>query len=295
MTFESWHNQFRAQDSTRRRPCELWRAKTGQLIARLDLPQVKYLEFQFVGDGRWIVANDPTDHDQMLHLFSAENGHPIANLKHGLQSHFDSFAANLSSGGRTAASVYSSEQGDAGYHINFWDTTSWQLTWVMGPLPYDSNSAPTIKLIADDLFAIYEDADGRYLGVSFYRTRAPLLISQFPDWTYLFRGEQVVLGSGQIVNTRTGARLHPPNGRNYHPELTRFAPDGRFLASGIDTATEKEIPARRPYVEPKDVMGSYIDEPKSGWVAVDASYPRPEVPLYRLPSPDRLKYSSPSS
>ncbi len=288
MKFESWHNQFRTKDSTRRRPCELWEAKTGQLIARLDLPQVKYLEFQFVGDGRWILANDPFDSDQMLHLFSAENGHPVAKLKHGVQSRFDSFATNLSSDGRTAASGYHSEHGDPYYHINFWDTTSWKLTSVMEPRRYLFSTAPGIEFIADDLFATYESADARYSGVSIYRPRAPFPISQFPDWTYLFRGEQVVLGSGQIFNARTGARLHPPKGRKYHPELTRFAPDGRFLPGGIDTATEKAIPARGPYVQPRDVMGSYIDEPKSGWVAVDQSYPRPDVRLYRLPTPDRL-------
>jgi eukaryotic-like serine/threonine-protein kinase len=287
MTFESWHNQFGTKGSTRQRPCELWEAKTGQLIAQLDLPQVKYLEFQFVAGGRWILANDPFDSDQMLHLFSAENGHPIAKLKHGLQSRFDSFATNLSSDGRTAASGYHSEHGDPYYHINFWDTTSWKLTSVTEPRGYLFDNAPGIEFIADDLFATYE-SDTRYSGVSIYRPPAPFPISQFPDWTYLFRGEQVVLGSGQIFNTRTGARLHPPNGRKYHPQLTRFAPDGRFLPGGIDTLTEKAIPARGPYVAPKDVMGSYIDEPKSGWAAVDASYPRPEVRLYRLPTPNRL-------
>jgi hypothetical protein len=290
MTFENW-NSSPTLDSTRRRACELWDAKTGQLIARLDLPQVRHLEFQFVGDGRWILANDQSDQDQMLHLFSAENGHPIAKLKHGLQSRsrFKTFATNSSSGGRTAAAVYGSEQENAGYHISFWDTTSWKLKWVM-PLPRD-DTPREIRLIADDLFAIYdayyESADGWHLGVSIYRPPAPVPISQIPDWTYLFRGEQVVLGSGQIFNTRTGARLHPPNGRKFHPELTRFAPDGRFLASGIDTATEKAIPARGPYeFEPK-VMGSYIDEPKSGWVAV-GTYPGSDVALYRLPTPDRL-------
>jgi hypothetical protein len=218
-------------------------------------------------------------------VFSAQNGQPIAKLKHGLQSRFDSFATNVSSGGHAAASVYRSDQGDAGDHINFWDTTSWKLTWVMGPLPYDSQS---IKLISDDLFAISENADDEHSEISIYRPRAPFPISQFLDWMYLLRGEQLVLGSGQIINTRTGVRLHPPNGRKLHPELTQFAPDGRFLPSGIDTTTEKTIPARGRYVDRKNVMGSYIDEPGSGWVAVDASYPNPAVRLYRLPSPDRL-------
>jgi len=225
----------------------------------------------------------------MLHLFSAEDGRPVAKLKHGRQSRFSSFATNLNTGGRTAASVYRSEQGDAGYHINFWDTTSWKLTWVMGPLP--SSSAPRIKLIADDLFAIYEYeiSDGMYFGVSFYRPREPFPISQFPGWTYLFGGDQVVVDSGQIFNTRTGARLHPPNGRKYHPELARFAPDGRFLPGGIDTTTEKTLPATwRDFDQPpKNLMGLYIDEPKGGWVAVD-EYSGPEPALYRLPRPDRL-------
>jgi tetratricopeptide (TPR) repeat protein len=75
--------------------------------------------------------------------------------------------------------------------------------------------------------------------------------------------------------------LHPPKGRKYHPDLTRFAPDGRFLACGIDTATEKTIPAIGPFW-----MRAHIDKPRNGWVDVESS--GPQLPLLRLPPPDRM-------
>ena len=59
--------------------------------------------FQFVGNGRWIKAHDPSDSDQMVHLFSAENGQPVAKLRHPTQSRFQRLATNLGTGGRTAA------------------------------------------------------------------------------------------------------------------------------------------------------------------------------------------------
>ena len=54
---------------------------------------------------------------------------------------------------------------------------------------------------------------------------------------------------GMVIDARSGRRLPPPKGRKFHPDLARFAPDGRFVSVDnhdaghrwglIDTRTEK--------------------------------------------------------
>jgi Protein kinase domain len=283
LTFmNSLNRDSESRHSARRALCELWDAKTGQSIARLALPQLEHLDLQFVGSGRWIKVHDADRKDQTLHLFSAENGHAIAQLKYGRLSLFHDFVTNVGPGGNSAASLYTDLRPNGGYSVGLWDTSSWKLTSVTELLRGSWDDVPHIHLIADDLFAIYEGSLGI---IRTYRPATSVPVAEFSGSPNAFRGGQVVLDSGQIFDVRTGARLHPPKGRKYHSDLTRFAPDGRFLASGIDTVTEKAIPAM-------GLMGSHIDEPKNGWVAVDRVWDSPQLPLRRLPPPDRLNIPS---
>ncbi len=288
------------QNPADRKSCELWDIKTGRLIAQLDLPNRLHVEFQFVGDGRWIEAHntymeahDTSNRGETLHLFSAENGDAIAELRPGRLSQNHRFGAKLSPGGHTAASFYFTEPTESGsrpFYVNFWDTTSWQLSSVAGPYYEGLFSNSDIHFIADDMLVLYEPAAADVqAGLWILQPPTPCPIARFNGSPYVFRGEQVVLNSGQIFNTRTGVRLHPPKGRKYHPDLSQFAPDGRFLRNGIDTLTEKTIPAMGLAIkEPKKLMGSYIGEPANGWVAVDRQWEGLQFPIRRLQTPDRL-------
>src|SRR5262245_32811056 len=56
----------------------------------------------------------------------------------------------------------------------------------------------------------------------------------------------VRLSDGRVYDSRTWKRLFPPVGRNFHPTLARFAPDGRFVTNYpggllIDTLTDKQV------------------------------------------------------
>ena len=64
-------------------------------------------------------------------------------------------------------------------------------------------------------------------------------------------GDMAHGGHGQVYDTQTWRRLAPPPGRKFHPELARFALDGRFVRAVIngeqalvDTRTDKSFPTQ---------------------------------------------------
>ena len=60
-------------------PFELWDAKTGRLVVKLQ-PLRPYDVYAFVGNGRWIVEAEGIYPERSLRIYSAEDGRPIAEL-----------------------------------------------------------------------------------------------------------------------------------------------------------------------------------------------------------------------
>src|SRR5207244_1169968 len=112
---------------------------------------------------------------------------------------------------------------------------------------------------------------------------------ELPGFRHRRLKEVALFDSGQLFDTRTWRRLQAPKGRKYHPEIIRFAPDGRFVPlpndphSGefqfLDTMTEKIFFTG---------YGPSFYQASLGWVAGWLAGSYGEFALHRLPSPDRL-------
>ena len=126
------------------------------------------------------------------------------------------------------------------YYVHFWDTTSWQLLSTTGPFQHGENGDDNadFQLITDDIWI---------WGEQIFRTGTATPIAKLPGSSLRFLREVVLLDSGQLFETQTWRRRQPPKGRKYHPEIIRFAPDGRFVPvkndrgefQFLDTATEE--------------------------------------------------------
>jgi WD40 repeat protein/tRNA A-37 threonylcarbamoyl transferase component Bud32 len=247
-------------------PVELWDAKTGQLIARLDRPEhiLKNSQFRFAAGGRWIVAiNDgglaaPEDRDlprTTVTILSSDDGRLLGRLTHALDENVA--WVDVSPSGRRILSFAEGQGGLGRYRI--WDGG----TWRANPPTIDGKGRNVwARFHSDDLFiGIPGDQGGESLVMVIppNGSKPRILSTSMPDWA-LFMGDRVLMGDrlhigwGRLVDIQTGRQLTPPKGRKYHSDLRRFAPDGRLVLAPdpnagfdwaghllIDTKTEKEI------------------------------------------------------
>jgi serine/threonine protein kinase/WD40 repeat protein len=269
-------------------PIELWDSATGRFIARLDSPlegppdpptQMGGPSYQFVEGGRWLKASK----ESSLILLSAEDGRPVARLEHDKTVH--RHEAWLSPSGNVLATI-GHDPPVSGHESSstlfLWDTKTWKLRSTTGPW----DQAGHVRMISDDVFYMY-----LYEGwSSVFRAGNATPVADTPSPLEEVQGDRLLLDSGQLLDSREWRRLQPPKGRKYHPELARFAPDGRFVPIQdsstnwnliLDTATEKST----------NVDGAGIYRPGLGWVGgwVGAALDNYiEIVMHRLPPIDRL-------
>jgi eukaryotic-like serine/threonine-protein kinase len=271
-------------------PVELWDARTGRFIAQLETPESDMLDLGFFGNGRWLGTTFSFARDTVLRVFSAENGQLAAKItpdkKYGWPGPELIGSPSGNPSGNTAATISEVGQNPNAFYVHVWDTKSWKVLSTTGPLKWGSRERAYFELIADDLFTMTQ-LDGT-IGV--FRAGAATPIADLSGSVERFLGDRVLLDSGQVFDTRTWRRLQPPKGRKYHPDITRFAPDSRFVPLSnvnnrwvdvppdlIDTKTEKAgaVALRTPCYEARH-----------GWVGwVENGF---EIALHRLPPPDRL-------
>ena len=208
----------------------LWDTSTGQVISRLDRPGLALKSVRFVGD-RWVVA---VDESYSAHVFSAADGQWLARLDH----------PQAADGGVVWANPTNQWLVTWSHHwlpdswtriLHVWDTKTWQ----------PSAGSPTAKCVGqiinyltDDLFAYQRG--GNAVGL-FRHGQGPLptrfeatIPFQAIDMPYSpselkCAGDRLHDGRGRIYDTQTWQLLAPPSGRRCHPDLAKFAPDGRFL------------------------------------------------------------------
>jgi hypothetical protein len=237
-------------------PVELWDTATGRLVARLDAPGCLVDKFQFLGK-RWITTVEGDD----LLVFSGEDGRLVARLAHPTEQTVE--LMDVSPTGRRLATLsgrrsdYSSPGGWDSLFLRVWDvetghvesSTDIHRNWLGWQIRY----------LMDDAFGGGGSvvAWGWEGGWFVFRVGQDEPIAEFPGtaiWpdSLARAGDLVHGGNGWVYDTRTWQRLLPPPGRKFHPELARFAPDGRFvytvLSEGgvlIDTRTDKVLPT--PY------------------------------------------------
>jgi hypothetical protein len=118
-----------------------------------------------------------------------------------------------------------------------------------------------------EIIALEENGWG-VSGWTVYRYGQDKPVAEFagaPPWPDLLArvGDLAHGGDGRVYNTRTWQRLTPPPGRKFHPDLARFAPDGRFVRATIngeqaliDTRTDKSLP----------LQGNWGNLPKFGMI-----------------------------
>ncbi len=268
-------------------PVELWDAKTARFIAQLELPRLD-ATYEFFGNGRWIESHDPLGRENTLRVFSAENGRLIATLTHDEKYGHSRREPVVSPSGHFAATISEIGQNPRDYFVHVWDTRSWQLLSTTGPLNWGVwGEDPEFQWIADDRF-VMSRINGN---AAILRPATITPIVELPGFRHRRLKELALFDSGQLFDTKTWRRLQPPKGRKFHPELARFAPDGRFVpirdqdgngAQFLDSMTEKTFFTGAGFLS--------FYQARLGWVAGWFGYNDhvSEIVVHRLPPPDRL-------
>ncbi len=247
-------------DATRRL-AELWDATTGALIASLPASGEDDLRYKFVVDGRWIV--DRSDRYSVV-IHSGADGRKVGVVSrsdHGDKPYFSFLHPSgvvVSPSESAAASVGTAGEGWP-WFIHLWDTRTWQLKCVAAwSIPWPMKD-PKIQFIDDHTLAV-NDGNVRLIHDT---DAAPFLVVS--SELARIEGDLALFRSGQIFNHKKGRRLEPPKGRKYHPAMTRFAPDGRFVPLRDDAGQYQLLDAK---TEKITLVGTEMEHflPGQGWL-----------------------------
>jgi|GEM_PF-2057273 len=268
-------------------PSELWDTSSGRLISTIpDRNGNTYLS----GEGKWIVG---WDKKKSIVVYSAEDGTTKARI-----------------GPSSGATVNHFIMGQSGHKLvirydvkspvlpqfRVWDCETWQE--LIPPAPGLAAS----NFFADDLVQIHEGDQIKLVALS--RERAPRLLKtdekRFtgPRDPHL-RDNFIMASDGQLYDWVNDRPLLPPPGRKYHPELRRFAADGRFVMIEeerrfIDSKTEKSFPVRSLQHSIHEPFLSF-DE-RVGWTGFahsiigDVPYPPTLIHFFRIPPISRQQF-----
>ncbi len=271
---EIWQTKKKTGNSkTDTGPVELWNTTTGRLVARLDTPG--HLDkFHFIGK-RWIT----TVRGNTAQVFSAEDGRLRTRLAHPTEETVAMVDASptgrrlITLSGKMKLSVIDIPTRWDSLSVREWDVETGQVQAVTSlpsnalPFAYEDFFGTRILRVPVNAlpFAFrywMEDAPGGGgsvvawgwdAGWFIYRLGHNEPIAKFPGAAIepdsLARaGNLVHGGNGWVSDVRTWQRFLPPPGRKFHPDLARFAPDGRFVAAAInsnpvliDTQTDKAL------------------------------------------------------
>jgi tRNA A-37 threonylcarbamoyl transferase component Bud32 len=227
-------------------PVELWDTATGQVVARLDMPDSAAEKVEFLGD-RWVTAVEARS---TLLVYSGEDGQVIARLRHPAGEAIREWAVSPS--GRRVATITEREM-DKSLFVRMWSTDTWREQPVT-MLLRSQYSWPELRVLTDDVFVgLWQFDLHSESGVYRFGQSEPLgWFYNLPE-SFPIIDDLVHVGDGRVFDSRNWQRLTPPAGRKLHPDLARFAPDGRLLygAPGdpshsqdglIDVRTDKFIP-----------------------------------------------------
>ncbi len=260
-------------------PVELWDTATCRRVARLHGPN-RSPDVRFLGR-RWVYA---IEGGSTVVVLSAENGREVARL--------------TDPSGGVVSDVTCSPDGRhvvtklPGGTFVAWDTAEWRVR-----IKECLHGWDVLRVLDNGAYPLWEYRDGTMV-CAYHPGQTDPILPFRGFWSHVpCQGDLAALCDGQVVDTASRQKLRPPAGRRYHPDLARFAPDGRFavgdLGRLIDTQTEKYLPTVSGWspnsVSPIDnvwrSVTGYI--PGVGLVAAEVNY-RAEV--RHLPPSDRLDF-----
>jgi serine/threonine protein kinase/WD40 repeat protein len=273
-------------------PLELWDVNTGRHLALLEPKQERYLSYSFVGDGRWIFEQEWSGGS--IKIVSAADGLPVATLKidpnqgrmETLRVSPDGrYAVGLSAVDASPIVSYTSYLG----LVQVWDTGSWQMTDSKGPIrvfPSLSRTPPVlIEWGAPNRFRLPSHQSEATISPS-----GSLIVSPLTERDSRPTKNGFSCDALQVYDASTGRRLKPPKGRKSHPEISRFAPDGRLMAYEDGWSFDSGTPNLYDTIADKSVIRpslSNFHDPKRGWWWFDTM----TSPVRRLPRLDQLDIS----
>ena len=254
---------------------ELWDTQSGKLVHRYadDTESAS----AFTSD-HWLYTWNSTM--TALVIFSPVDGRRLAQLEavqKGLHVGYSTGFPNISPTGRWIIIPCHNLK-----LMRVYDASTWKPDPALDPIPYTGGGHPEIRYLTDDTFIVdaadsegklYQHGRGQIASFSSIGTRFVEL-----DAT----GQFIRCGLDDLYDKKSGRQLLPPRGSNHHPELVRFARDGRFVEGRIDLKTGKSLPPSR-FTDP-----SYY--PDIGFVSVHHSGQVYLLPTHRSGiAPDLLE------
>jgi serine/threonine protein kinase len=260
-------------ESTLEGPAELWNTTTGDCIAKLSKDGEKLGECRLGRSGRWITGFATSS---SVVIFSANDGREVASLN------TSEMIRDIieSPDGRKIAILHRTEGEDGNYgHIQIWDTAEWNSPPIVLPIPiniwWSYNEWKGYELIIiDNIIAIYTPYKLYLCNININNSTKTFNI-QSPDpdeQPHIVRsGSTLYIGNGILYNYEKFTRLHPPIGRQFHPDVSRCSLYGRFVPAIADGAYGLIDP-----VVDKRFVGlnhdSYIPLPGFGLVTASRSF-----------------------
>ncbi len=200
-------------------PVELWDARTGHLIATLDGPGRDAAQFGFRSSGRFIAT---LENKSTVTVFSADDGRLLGQAAHPADEVLESF--DISPNGQRLIVLCHRPNGESAFHV--WEVSAWREDHIR----VTGGKYGHVTWRSDELFSCLP-ADS--LTVHLFRLgRKPPVATDDGhfnlSWHYPNREYLVQLSDGRLCNYGSSEIVSPPPGRSFHPDLSRFAPDGRF-------------------------------------------------------------------
>jgi len=214
---------------------------TGRRIARLGRPGMDAHHFQFAAEGRWVTA---IESKSTIVVYSADDGREITRVTDPNLGNVQIRQVHAPTGRRIITYIISNNPRVT--YFNIWEAGTWHQVLRKEYEDQPNYDTGAVRELSDNQFLIrHGDRWFVFRGtetepnVRFYSSQGE------------FSGDTFHQASGSLVDVRTGQRLLPPPGRRFHPDLARFAWDGRFvpvvlpsfdwLWSLIDTVTDKQL------------------------------------------------------
>jgi serine/threonine protein kinase len=264
---------------------ELWDITAAKRIARwTDRDGFNAGSFRVLGDGRWIAAEEG---DSAVAVFAANDGKLAGRLKYPQGEKIKVLEASPS-GRRILIN-------SPGRFLRVWSTDTWQEA---APPLSGFGGWGTVSFWTDELVGDVNWESTNYPGefVSVCRLEQPPMrcnINSEVCIPLLPSGDFVLTEGGMVLETKTGQRLVPPVGHKYHPTVTRFAADGRFVVTKeglIDTRTERAF--RHPDWQPGyTVWPEYGYQPGFGFLSAEM----PVMQVVVVSGPTTISTSKPDN
>jgi serine/threonine protein kinase/WD40 repeat protein/tetratricopeptide (TPR) repeat protein len=195
----------------------LWELRTGGLVRTLpgpvyaNYPWLAGLTFTFSPDGTLLLATGPGGNS--VTVWAANDGMLVRDL--GAFPQHSSIGIGFSPDGRSAYAWSTDE-------VRVWETSTWKLRRVVHN-QRGSGFGSDLAFFGEDIISLTNYKIGSEEKMTlFHGTVLDFAVAEVS-------GDLLLTDDGALADTHTGSRLPVPPTRRFHPDIARFAKDGRFL------------------------------------------------------------------